>query len=433
MELLKQLSRQAEQVEVTSLSDEKTTIEFSANQLKSSSVTETRGMAVRVVRKGRLGFAASTDLQSLDKLSASVLESAAYGDPVTLEFPAPQTAAQVQTYDPKIAELPIPDLVEIGRQILALVLPVEPDARCNVTIERSVQTVSIQNHAGLDAHFQRSPLSIGFEIDRIAGDDVLILYDQLGTLLWDDGYLDFARQLVEKLIQARTLTTIKSGAMPVVFSPIGSLALMLPLNEGLNGKNAYKGTSPLVGKIGEKLFDEKISVIDDGTIDGKFASGPYDDEGVPHRRNILVENGVFKGFYYDLKTAAQFGVQTTGNGSRSLFSPPNPSLTNFLVQPGHTPLADMIAGIDEGILVEDLLGIGQGNIISGAFSNPLSLAHKIHKGEIVGRVKNLSIADNIYDLLTDVAAVSRETQWVYSTFNAPYILLPNMNVVAKEE
>ena len=93
----------------------------------------------------------------------------------------------------------------------------------------------------------------------------------------------------------------------------------------------------------------------------------------------------------------------------------------------------MISGIDEGILVEDLLGIGQGNIISGAFSNPLSLAFKIHKGEIVGRVKNLSIAGNIYDLLTNVAAVSRETQWVYSTFNAPYILLPNMNVVAKEE
>jgi PmbA protein len=70
--------------------------------------------------------------------------------------------------------------------------------------------------------------------------------------------------------------------------------------------------------------------------------------------------------------------------------------------------------------------------ISGAFSNPLALAFKIEKGEIVGRVKNASIAGNVYDLLKDVAAISCETHWVYSNFNLPYILLPDLNVVAKE-
>ena len=76
-------------------------------------------------------------------------------------------------------------------------------------------------------------------------------------------------------------------------------------------------------------------------------------------------------------------------------------------------------------------GLGQGNTISGAFSNPLALAFKIENGEIVGRVKDLSIAGNIYDLLKDVAAVSKEAQWVYSTFYAPYILIPEMNVAGK--
>ncbi len=85
------------------------------------------------------------------------------------------------------------------------------------------------------------------------------------------------------------------------------------------------------------------------------------------------------------------------------------------------------------ILVEGLLGLGQGNIISGAFSNPLALAFKIEKGEIVGRVKDLSIAGNIYDLLKDVAAVSKEAQWVYSTFYTPYILIPEMNVAGKSQ
>jgi PmbA protein len=91
----------------------------------------------------------------------------------------------------------------------------------------------------------------------------------------------------------------------------------------------------------------------------------------------------------------------------------------------------LLASIDEGIIVEDLLGIGQGNILSGAFSNPLALAFKVEKGEIVGRVKDLSIAGNIYELLKNVAAVSTEAQWVYSTIYAPYILIPEMNVAGK--
>jgi len=432
MDILKQLKKQAEQVEVISLQNERTTIEYEANKLKTSTVAETKGMAVRVIRNGKLGFAASSDDKAMEKLAANALESASYGDEVPLHFPDLQPAASVATYDQAVADLPIPRLVEIGKEILDLILPVEPDARCNVSLERSIQTESIRNQTGLEISFQRSPLSIGVEIDRIEGDDILILYDVFGTTIWEKDYLELARRLVEKLKLARKITTLKPGSMPVLFSPTGTLALGLPLNEGLNGKNVYKGVSPMKGKIGEKLFDDKITLVDDGTIDGKFSSAPYDDEGVPHRRNVLVEKGVLKGFLYDLKTAALFGTESTGNASRGLFTQPEPSPTNFWIQPGQTPLKDILASIDEGILVEDLLGLGQGNILSGAFSNPLSLAFKIEKGEIVGRVKDMSIAGNIYDLLKNVAAVSKEAQWVYSTFYAPYILLPAMNVAGKK-
>jgi PmbA protein len=103
-----------------------------------------------------------------------------------------------------------------------------------------------------------------------------------------------------------------------------------------------------------------------------------------------------------------------------------------LLAPGETPLADMIAGIDEGLYVDNALGLGQGNVVSGAFSNSLGLAFKIEGGEIVGRVKDVSIAGNIYELLQDVAAVSRESEWIYYNYRLPYILLPDMNVVTKQ-
>ena len=432
MDILKQLQEQAEQVEVVHLRSEATSIEFEANRFKTSKVEETSGVAVRIVRNGRLGFSASSDERALDRLVTNVLESASFGDEVPLSFPAPGPAPQVRSFDPAIADLPVERLVAIGQEIVDLMLSTDPEVRVNISLTRGVEHTSIRNQAGTEAAFRRSPLSIGAEVDRIEGDDVLILYDMLGTSLWDEDYMAFARRLADKLLLARKITTMRTARMPVLFSPSGVLTLALPLMEGVDGKNVFTGVSPLCGKVGQKLFDEKVTLVDDGTLDGRAGSAPYDDEGVPHRRSALLERGVLGGYLYDLKTAAQSGVESTGNGARSLFRQPRPAPTNLILAGGETPLAQIIAGIDHGLLVEGVLGLGQGNIISGAFSNPVALAFQIEKGEIVGRVKDLSIAGNVYALLKDVAAVSRETQWVYGSFCLPYVLLPEMNVVAKE-
>jgi PmbA protein len=432
VDILDRLKLQADQAEVVHIQSESTKVGFEANRLKSSQVEETKGVAVRVVKDGRLGFAASSDESATEKLLTNVVESAAYGEEIAITFPVPQTPPDVVTFDQSIAELPIPRLAEIGQEIVDLILQVEPDAQVNVELERGVQRLSLRNQAGAAVEVRRSPLSMFFEISRVKGDDVLIMFDVVGTTLWEDDYLASARRLAEKLKLAQKSASIQSGRMPVLFAPNGALVLGFPLMLGLDGKNVYTHTSPMAGKIGDKLFDDSITIVDDPTVDGRFASAPYDDEGVAHRRNVLVERGVLRGFLYDLKTAAQAGVEPTGNGSRGLFSPPAPAPTNLMFEAGETPLAEMIASIDEGLLVENPLGLGQGNVLSGAFSNTLGLAFKIEKGEIVGRVKDVSIAGNVYDLLQNVAAVSRETEWIYYNFSLPHILLADMNVVAKE-
>jgi PmbA protein len=431
MDLLQYLKSEAEQVEVAELHSESTAIEFEANKLKSSSVQETSGTAVRVVRRGRLGFAASTDREAMSRLAANAMESASYGDQVPLHFAGPAAGAPVQVFDADLAGMPIERLVELGQQTIDIIRAVEPEARVNVSLNRGVQTVSVRTAAGAEAGFDRSPLSILVEMSRVENNDVLIIYDLAGGTIAGIDFLGPARYIAQKLEQSKKIASIGSGEIPVLFSPSGALALLLPLMQGLNGKNAYQGISPIAARRGEKLFDEKLTVRDDGTLPGRLGSAPYDDEGTPHGCNLLVDQGVLKGLIYDLKTAALAGSESTGNGVRELLSPPRIDFTNFMVQPGDGSLQEMIAGIDEGLLVEDLLGLGQGNIISGAFSNPLSLAFKIEKGEIVGRVKDVSIAGNIYELLQNIAGVSQETRWVYNAICAPYILLPRMNIVSK--
>lgn len=432
MKILEELSAQAEQVEVVEVRRENTSVGFEANRLKSSQVEESRGIALRVVKDGRLGFAASSDLSAVDKLVGNLLESAAHGEEIPIVFPGSQPAAEVNVFDSHVSGMPIPRMVEMGREAIDLILDVEPEAIVNLGLERGVQRLDLHNQAGAEISFERSPFSISLEVSRVQGDDVLMLWDVVGTTMWDEDYLAIARRSASKLKLAQRSAQIRSGRMPVLFAPSGSLVLAYPLMLGLDGKNVYKGTSPMAGKVGQKLFDEKLTVVDDPTLDGRFGSAPYDDEGVAHRRKVLIGCGELKGFVYDLKTAAQSGVESTGNGSRSLFTQPSPSLTNLVIEAGETPVADMLAGIEEGLLVDTALGLGQGNVLSGAFSNSLGLAYKIEKGEVVGRVKDVSIAGNVYDLLRSVAAVSQETEWIYTDLHLPYILLDEMNVVAKE-
>ncbi len=429
--MLQKLLRFAEQAELFEVDSEATQIGFEANQMKTFNVEETRGMAARVVVNGRLGFAASTILDRADDLVEDALESARYGEEVPLCFPEPQLGPQVQVYDARLAEMPIARLVELGQEIIALIREKDEDAMVNVRLERRVQRMAVRNSAGNEVTVTRTPFSIQLMVQRVRGDDVLILFDHWDTALLEEDLLEMPRRVARKLELARRPAQLASGRMPVLFSPSGATMVLLPLIEGLNGREVYRRTSPLAGRVGEAILSPLLTLVDDPTLDGRPGSASHDDEGVPHRRTMLVEAGVLRGFIYDLKTAAQAGVEPTGNGGRGLFSPPAPDFSNLVLLPGDRPVEEMIAGVEEGLLVESPLGLGQGNILSGAFANNLGLAFKIERGEIVGRVKDVSVAGNVYEDLYRVQALSRESEWVFGGLRLPYVLVDGLNVVTK--
>jgi PmbA protein len=147
-----------------------------------------------------------------------------------------------------------------------------------------------------------------------------------------------------------------------------------------------------------------------------------DDEGVPSQRLPLIEQGVVRNFIYDLETAARAGTQTTGHGRRSIFAKPQPAYSNLVVEPGHHALNELLALIEDGLLVDDLLGVGQGNVIGGAFSQPVGLAYRVEKGEVVGRVKDAAVAGNAYELLGRVAGLGTEAQWIGSMAVPPLVI-----------
>ena len=186
-------------------------------------------------------------------------------------------------------------------------------------------------------------------------------------------------------------------------------------------------------KLGEQVFDEKLSIYDDGTIDHAVGSSPTDDEGIPLRRTSLVENGCVRTFIYDLQTAGLAGAEPTGNGERSPNSLPSPGYHNAIVEPGDGgSMDDLIGGIDEGILVEYTMGASMGNLFSGDFSGNVHLGYKIENGKLAGRVKDTMVAGNTYAALKNIAAIGSEPEWVGGSFYAPPILVADLSVSTRE-
>jgi len=430
-ELLARLRAVSEQAEVYTVESESTLVSFEANAIKSVEVEETQGTALRAIVDGRLGFTAASGSAHPEEMVASLLASARYGDPAPFRFPAAGPAVDVTTYDPALVDAPIDRLVEIGREIVERLRAVDPEAQVSVDIERGVSRSAVRNSAGADTAEHSSDFSVSIGVERVRGNDVLVLGDSASDIRLSDAYEEALGRVEQQLRQAQRITTLRSGRMPVLFSPAGAMVLALPLTLGLNGENVQRGTSPLSRRVGEAIVDPRISLWDDATLAGRPASSRYDDEGVPCRRQALIESGVSRGFLYDLRTAALMGVESTGNGARGLFTLPSPSPSNLVMAGGDTPLQTMIAGITRGLLVEDVLGLGQGNPLSGAFSNAVGVAYVIRRGEIVGRVKDVTIAGNVYEDLREVAAISRERYWVWDEIQMPYILLPALNVISR--
>jgi PmbA protein len=191
------------------------------------------------------------------------------------------------------------------------------------------------------------------------------------------------------------------------------------------------------------LFDRRLSILDDPLTPGRPVSRPIDDECVPSRCNALVEHGTVGKFVYDLETAARANTESTGNGHRGIFGKPRIGYTNILFRmtdggpsrTGGSSAQDALGGgligdIDDGLIVDDLIGVGQGNVISGAFSHPVGLAYRVQKGEITGRVKDAAVAGNAYDLLKKIGGFGNDGRWLGARWS-PSMLLEGVSVARR--
>lgn len=232
------------------------------------------------------------------------------------------------------------------------------------------------------------------------------------------------RSAAEKAVKKLSPRKIKTCKVPVVFDPLVSKSLLSSLCSSINGKSVVKKSTFLSDKMGQLIFPENISIIDDPLFIKGLSSEPFDSEGIKGKKEFLVEKGVLKNWITDIRTAGKLGLKSLGRASRSVSSPPSPSASNVYMLAGKRTPKQIISEIKEGLYLTDLFGMGVNNV-TGDFSQGAA-GFWIENGEIKYAVSEITIAGSLSDMFMNMEAANDLT-FRYAK-NAPTIRIDGMTV-----
>ena len=231
----------------------------------------------------------------------------------------------------------------------------------------------------------------------------------------------------ERAVERLNPRKVSTRKVPVVFDPRISGSLVSHLASAANGASVARKTSFLRDKMGAKLFDDGIRIVDDPLRKRGLRSHPFDGEGVAHRRLALVDDGVLRSWLLDCSTARELGLTTTGHASRGVSSVPSPSPSNLHMEPGRQSPEDLIADIDDGFYVTDLIGMGV-NMVTGDYSRGAS-GFWIENGKRTYPVSEVTIAGHLFDIFRTLTPAN-DLEFRYST-NAPTLRFEGLTVAGQ--
>jgi PmbA protein len=236
------------------------------------------------------------------------------------------------------------------------------------------------------------------------------------------------RKAAERTLRRLGARKVSTQKAPVVFDPMVSRSLIDHIFDAINGDSIYRHASYLAGKLGEQVAGENITIVDDGTMVGGFGSSPFDGEGVPTRRTVVIERGVLKSYLLNSYTARKLGLATTGNAARGLTGNPGIGSGNFYLQPGEKTPQEIIREIRSGLYVTEFLGFGV-NLVTGDFSRGAS-GLWIENGEFAFPVEEITVAGNLKDMFRNISAIANDLEF-RSSVAAPTLRIDGMTIAGE--
>jgi PmbA protein len=236
---------------------------------------------------------------------------------------------------------------------------------------------------------------------------------------------DVGRRAAERALRRLKPRRVATQKAPVVFEPRAARSLVANLFEAVSGDSIYRQASFLAGKLGERIAAEHVTLVDDGLMPGLFGSSPFDDEGVPSRRTVVIERGVLKSYLLNSYTARKLGLRTTGNASRGITGNASVGHGNLYLEAGSRAPERLIGSIRNGFYVTELLGFGV-NIVTGDWSHGAA-GLWIENGELAYSVSEVTVAGNLKEMLMSMEEPASDLEFRGSTAS-PTLAVSEMTV-----
>jgi PmbA protein len=385
---------------------------------------------LRVARQGRIGFASATGDESAE-LVGRAMASAASGEELELFLPAPAPLPNVVTRTPQAAAADTAVLSGLARALRQRL--VRSHRRVEVWAERSNGRVQVANTRSVLAGYGVSLAGIGAVVESIGAESappcrVHFAAAALPTLADVESLVaEVDRRLDPKIItRAGTL-----AGLPVCLGPRALATFLSPLRAALTGYEAFLGRSPLRGRLGERVFDEKLTLSDDPVAPGRPGSRPVDDDGVVSRRVTLIERGQPVGFVSDLMVGSRAQVPSTGHAWRLPHAAPRVGLTNLILEPGNLARAALLAEMGRGVLIEDLDWGAGANRIFGTIALRAPWAYLVEGGVVRGRLEGMVLSGNVFEVLRRIRAIGSDATWVGAS-RLPSVVVEGLDMVSGE-
>jgi len=394
-----------------------------------------RGLGVRVLDAQRIGFAHTSDLAVAGieacvdqaRRMATITES----DEDLRIAATPLEAVDLDIYQPGLEERPLADRGAVALAVERAARSVDPRIthfRKTSYSDAEVTTVIATTH-GVRASYRESFCGAMTSAVATQNGERQIGYHgegarRMAELDPETVGMRAAQRAIEKL-GARPFPTQK---LPVVLDPWMAMSLLGAISPLFSADNVLKGRSLFAGKIGERVANERVTIVDDARRKGGLRSAPFDGEGVATTTRILIERGVLRGYLVNLKTAGKLNSAPTGNARRGSYaSPSRIGPSNFYIEAGADDPAALVRGQSRALAVTSLLNLHTIDPVSGEFSLGATGTY-LERGAPVHPVQGITIAGNFTHLLSSISGVGTDLTFGASGIGSPTLLIAELSV-----
>ncbi len=430
----KAISEGADQAEAFLYEGKLLSISVEKGEVKKAESIVEKGIGIRIAIKKKIGFSYSTDFDEVDVVARRAFQNvrASPPDPDFRSFPEPTEFTKVEgLFDKKIAELEVKDASELIKEMVESAKADKRVYSIGGAFFSTAGTIAVLNSLETERADSLTQTYIYAYVSAKDGDEMSSGYEfNQGRHLTEINPKWVGEEAAKLAISSLGAIRIETGYYDVIIDPVAMPSFIgFIVSSAANAENVQYGRSFLAGKLEKKIAREEISIFDDGTVPGAYASVSFDGEGVSTSRTPIILNGFLKSYIHNSYTAGKAGVESTGNASRSYDSLPSIDSHNVILNAnGLEAKKEELLELGRGILFKETGD--RPNLANGEFSGLMSSAFLIENGEVTKGLKEAGFGISLLDFLTKIDLVGDDVRQVGSTIS-PSCRIRGMRVAGK--